>query len=324
MKVAELLDRRRKFWQELEYLCDSMQAGGRKRLGAAGLTRFATLYRAACADLALADAYQLPPSTVQYLHRLVGRAHNQLYRTRVFDFAAWGRTLMVEVPQRVFNDRCVQLMFVLFYGVFLLSAFLAYRKDLWPTYAEDVLSAEMITGMEEMHTASTSGGSNPFGTSAYIWHNTSIGLKCFVSGLLVIPGLFITMFNAATLGAVFRYMARPDVEQTKTFYEFVTAHGPFELTAIVLSAGAGLRLGVSWMSTKGLGRLASLQKTGRETLPVMGSAIIMFALAAITEASLSPSTLPYWVKATVAIVSSGMLTFYFVVLGFPRSDSRAV
>ena len=42
-------------------------------------------------DLALADAYQLPPTTVEYLHQLVGRAHNQMYRGRGFNFAAWLR-----------------------------------------------------------------------------------------------------------------------------------------------------------------------------------------------------------------------------------------
>jgi hypothetical protein len=36
------------------------------------------------------------------------------------------------------------------------------------------------------------------------------------------------------------------------------------------------------------------------------------------EGFLSPTALPYWLKAGVAILSSGMLMFYFVVLGFPR------
>ncbi len=51
--------------------------------------RFSALYRAACADLALADAYQLPAETVRYLHQLVGRAHKQLYRSRSFNMSTW-------------------------------------------------------------------------------------------------------------------------------------------------------------------------------------------------------------------------------------------
>jgi hypothetical protein len=46
--------------------------------------------------------------------------------------------------------------------------------------------------------------------------------------------------------------------------------------------------------------------------------MVLFTLAAFTEAFISPTSLPYWVKAGVALFDSGLLTFYFVVLGFPR------
>jgi uncharacterized membrane protein SpoIIM required for sporulation len=152
----------------------------------------------------------------------------------------------------------------------------------------------------------------------YIQHNTGIGLKCFAGGLLVIPGLFITLFNAAHLGAAFGYMARPEVTEGQNFFQFVTAHGPFELTAIVLSAGAGLRLGVAWLAPGRWSRLASLRRTAQMAMPLMGSAMCMFFLAALIEGFISPSPLPYWFKATVAVLSSGALMFYFVILGFPR------
>ena len=60
----------------------------------------------------------------------------------------------------------------------------------------------------------------------------------------------ITTFNAASLGAAFGYMARADVAAGETFFEFVRAHGPFELTAIVLSAGAGLRLAAAGLASR--------------------------------------------------------------------------
>jgi len=324
MKVVELLERRRRNWQELEQLCDQLHASaGTTTLAPAAMSRFAALHRAACADLALADAYQLPQNTIQYLHRLVGRAHNQLYRSRKFDYASWSRLLLSEVPQRIFNDRCVQIMFCLFYGFFILSAWLAYSKAAWPEFAEQVLSQQGIEGLEEMYKSPIDGSQrdgeeNLAMAGFYINHNTTIGLQCFAWGLLVVPGMLVTMFNAISLGAAFGYMARPDVAAGQNFFHFVTAHGPFELTAIVLSAGLGLRLGLAWMITGGLTRIDSLRKAGPEIMPVMGAAMIMFFMAAMIEGFLSPSAAPYWVKATVAIVSSGLLTFYFIVLGFPR------
>ena len=95
----------------------------------------------------------------------------------------------------------------------------------------------------------------------------------------------------------------------QNFFHFVTAHGPFELTAIVISAGAGLRLGLSWMMPGNLSRYASLQKTGREMMPVIMAAVVMFIMAAIIEGFLSPSAAPYWIKALVAILSSASWPF---------------
>ena len=56
----------------------------------------------------------------------------------------------------------------------------------------------------------------------------------------------------------------------------------------------------------------------------MGAAMAMFFLAALIEGFVSPSGLPYWFKATVAVLSSGLLSFYFIILGMPRRSSRAV
>lgn len=321
MKVADLLEQRRKNWQELEQLCERIQVHRKKKMPPALLSRFASLYRAACADLALADSYQLPPNTVAYLHRLVGRAHNQLYRSRDFNYHAWGQMLLVDAPRRIFNDRCVQVSFVVFWGIFLLSAYLAYSKDLWPAYAEHVLTKPQIEVLETNFAEPIDGRDpqlNFIMAGFYIRHNTGIGLKSFAGGILVIPGMIISIFNAAHLGAAFGYMARPDVPQGPNFLHFVTAHGPFELTAIVLSGGAGLRIGISWLATGGFTRESSLRKTAEEAMPIMGAAIGLFFLAAMIEGFLSPSGAPYWIKAGVAMLSSGLLMFYFVVLGFPR------
>jgi uncharacterized membrane protein SpoIIM required for sporulation len=126
------------------------------------------------------------------------------------------------------------------------------------------------------------------------------------------------MYNAIFLGACFGYMARPDVPEGENFFHFVTAHGPFELTAIVLSAGAGLRLGLAWIMPGNYSRYANLRKTGKEMMPVIMAAVILFVMAAFVEGFLSPSAAPYAVKAGVAILSTLLLAFYFIVLGFPR------
>jgi len=320
MKVADLLAQRQHQWKKLEELCDAVNWKSSKRIGAERVSDFAALYRSACADLALAASYNLPPDTVEYLHRLVGRAHSRLYRTRRFQFTAWITTLTFDVPRQILLDRYFWFMFIFFYGTFSLSAFLAFESTYFPDYHTQIVGEEALLNLETMHT-------NPIGSiesgvgqksnmaGFYINHNTEIGLIAFVTGILIVPGIVTTLFNSAFLGAIFGYMARPDVPMTDNFFEFVTAHGPFELTAIVLAAAGGLRLGLSWVNTNGLTRKASLQKAGRRCIPVVGLSILFFFFAAIIEGFISPSDLPYSFKAAVAIGSALFIAFYILILG---------
>jgi uncharacterized membrane protein SpoIIM required for sporulation len=313
------LESRRLNWRELEQLCSWMEGRSRRIVPARAVTRFSTLYRAACADLALADAYQFPPGTVHYLHQLVGRAHNQLYRSRTFNMGTWVHELFVRVPQRLFADNYLRLAFVIFWGMFLLSGIMAYSS---PEYTERVIGRLWMERLDEDFSQPVSSRDFYAGGAMagfYILNNASIGLRCFAFGLLLgIGGLFTTVRNATFIGASFGYMG--NASQPLHFFHFVTAHGPLELTAIVLSAAAGMRLGFSLIDTKGFTRSASLRLAAQVAMPTACAAIVMFLLAALIEAFLSPSAAPYWIKAAVAIISSGMLMFYFVFLGYPRGD----
>ncbi len=320
MRVAELLETRRDNWRQLEKLCIQMEGRSRKQLGGEGMAQFASLYRAACADLALADAYNLPAGTVTYLHRLVARAHSQLYRSRRFDLARWGHELFHEVPRRLRNDNCLRIALLIFWGLFF-AAFLLGRHS--PEFLGTLVGKQQLDSMRDMYSksldrqnASVSGAMNGF----YIYHNTSIALECFAWGLIFgVGGLVDLVFNAVQIGAIFGYMS--NVPEWHNFSQFVTAHGPFELTAIAVSAAAGMRLGFSIINTHGQSRIASLQQAGREAMPAMGAAMVMLAIAAMIEAFLSPSTAPYALKAGVAIVSSILLLFYIFILGRPRTTA---
>jgi len=331
MNVAKLLEKRRVQWNELEVLCDAMETSGRthksgvaNHRGARGIARFSTLYRAACADLALADAYQLPPGTVTYLHRLVARGHNQLYRADRFEPKRWSEVIFQEAPQQIFSDPCVRVATIVFFGLFAVSMFLGRNEDLFPGFAEQMVGSEQLTQLEEMYEKPLAGSLDHYVTMSgfYIMHNTGIGLQCFAYGILLIPCLFNLAYNAVALGTMFGFMARPGTVGGDNFYQFVTAHGPFELTAIALAAAAGLRIGLGLFYTGGLTRMDSIRVNALKAVPIMAASAVLFSLAAFTEGFLSPSPAPYLLKALWAVLSSGMISFYFVVLGFPRSTAE--
>jgi len=323
MKVAQLLESRREGWRELEMMCRTLERGGARQLSMAGVLRFAAAYRSACADLALADAYQLPPHMVQYLHELVGRAHNQLYRSKMFRWRLWGAELFSRVPRRLLMDRALWLAMAVFWGIFFASMALGYTSR---SYCEEVVGVDELSALEQSF-AEPVRGRDPNASGAmggfYVYHNAGIGLRCFAGGLVLgVGGLFITVSNAVQLGAMFGHMF--NTASRDNFLEFVTAHGPFELTAIVFSAAAGMRLGFSIVSTGGLSRGASLRKAVDEATPTMAMAVILFCFAAVIEGFLSPSSAPYAVKAGVAVVSTVLLLLYVFGLGLAGRAPRAV
>lgn len=320
MKVAELIAKRTPEWKQLEddiYWC---RGSGKK--DAERLAKFARRYRSVCGDLSLAIAMSFPAGTTQYLHQLVADAHTQLYRAESFRISQWGRTIFVDVPRRVLRDPCTWIAFVVFWGLFggtMLGSVL--RED----FAQAIVGEQVLEQFEEMYAkpldADLLDDSRAGMTGYYLFNNAGIGLRCFTSGVFLGIGSLITLaFNAITLGGVFGFMIRSP--SSANFLTFVTAHGPFELTAVVLSGAAGLRLGWAVIDTRGWSRKESLRRTAPRALESAGVATILFLFAAYIEGSISPSQLPYAFKLAVAIVSTLLLVSYVVVLGVLAPGSR--
>ena len=159
-------------------------------------------------------------------------------------------------------------------------------------------------------------------TGFYIQHNASIGLSCFAWGLtFCVMTLFLLFSNGMQIGVVFGHMAL--TPQAGNFYTFVTAHAPFELTAIVFSGAAGLRLGWGLIETKGQTRLASLRREAKLALPTVGAATFLFILAAFLEGFVSPSALPYAAKAGIALTCATILAAYVALGGRQRPEPSA-
>lgn len=324
MNIGELLESRKVQWQELEELLSKFQSlTYRFSMSAEDVSRFTALYRGVCADLALSEAYQLPGGVVQYLNDLVGRAHNRLYRDQTVTVGVFLRYMATEAPRVIFGDACFWVAMLIFWAPFF---FCFWQGAVNPDFAPSVLGQDHIDSMESMykeplweHQISDRAAMVGF----YIYNNAGIGVLCFATGILAaIPGIFITFMNAISIGTSFGHMYSLDSAIKTNFFEFVTAHGPFELMAVVMAAGAGMRLGFAWVSTNGLSRGDSVRKAALERVPVICTAVLLFCMAAFIEGFISPSNLEipnvltsHAVKIGIAILSSALLFFYIVIIG---------
>ncbi len=318
-RAATLLARRRPRWNRLEQALGGAtvaRAAPGEAADDPAPARLAALYRGACADLALADAYHLPEATVTFLQRLVAKAHLRFYRRSALAGRRFLDLLLTEVPGRLYGDPCLRIAGFAFFGIFLLCALWGLAA---PEQAANLLGSDVVDDMREMYAKPPNdreAGQAGFMAGFYVHNNVGIALACFASGIFAGIGSLIWLAaNGVFLGLVFGYMATIDATTRGHFFEFVSAHGPFELTGIALAGAAGLRLGLGLVDTRGLTRGAALAVAARRAMPILGAAALLVALAAPIEAFVSPSALPLWAKRAVMFVCAGLLILWLGVAG---------
>jgi uncharacterized membrane protein SpoIIM required for sporulation len=136
----------------------------------------------------------------------------------------------------------------------------------------------------------------------YIRNNMSVALQCFASGLAAgLGSLFFLAFNGAYGGAIAGYLTERGLGET--FYSFIVTHAAFELTAIVLSGAAGLRLGHAWIAPGRRTRVQSLVLAAREVVVIVYGVLALLLIAAAVEAFWSSgSWIPLPIKYGVAAI----------------------
>lgn len=313
MKISEIMDSRRGEWAKLERDIANLQTRSRKRPDE--IAQFAKRYRAVCSDLSLAISMGFPQETIQYLHQLVADGHAMLYRSRTFRISNWGKVLFSDVPKRIIGDPCTWIAMFAFWGLFFGSMLGGIVIE---GFAAQIVDEATLTQMETMYSepigSSSTMDSRSTMTGFYVFNNAGIGLRCFACGIFLgVGSLVILIYNAIFLGGVFGHMLTSP--QSENFITFVTAHGPFELTAVALSAAAGLKLGWSIIDTKGWTRSDSLRRTAGQAIEIALTATVLFILAAIVEGNVSPTSIPYIFKLAVAVLSSLILICWFLLPG---------
>ena len=190
-------------------------------------------------------------------------------------------------------------------GLFLITALLGWAVAVYePGVATAVLGAEQIEGLRQgrLWTESLTTTVPPSVSSSFIaTNNMSVALTAWAGGaLLGLGAVWVAMFNGFFLGAVFGVTAR--YSMAGELGTFVVAHGPLELTLIVVCAGAGLGIGVALLRADDLPRSLTVPRAATEALVVLLGCLPWFLLLGVVEGFLSPSPeLPLVWKALLGV-----------------------
>lgn len=138
-------------------------------------------------------------------------------------------------------------------------------------------------------------------SSAIATNNLGVALLAFAGGVVGgVVSLYVLVINGLLLGALFAFTARYGM--SGELAEFVTAHGPLELTIIVFSAGAGLSLGWALVAAADRPRREVLSETGRHALFFLAGCLPWLLVLGVVEATISPAPeVPPWAKLAIGL-----------------------
>lgn len=291
------------------------------------LAGFPDAYRMICRDLAVAIERRYSPGLVDRLNRLALDGHRILYAHDTNLARRMRRFFARDFPRAVRRDwRAVAIASLLFYGVGGLIAALVASS---PELVYSVMGAAELRAFEAMYDPSAEHiGSDRAAASDvqmfgyYIMNNIGIAFRAYAGGLLLgLGSALILVFNGLSLGALSAHVGHIGFEET--FFSFVIGHGAFELTAIVLSGAAGLRLGGSIVAPGARTRLASLQHAAAESMSIVWGVFAMLVIAAVVEAFWSSKgSVPAEVKLGVGAGCWVLVFAYLLFAGRGDAETR--
>jgi uncharacterized membrane protein SpoIIM required for sporulation len=293
-------------WDRLSELTHS-----RRQLTGAEADELVDLYQRASTQLSVVRSSASDPVLEARLSALVAGARGVVTGVNLPLWQTVGRFFVAGFPAAVYRARrwwiTVTLVSI---G---LAALVAWRVINTPGLASSLLSDSQVTQLVD-HDFAGYYSDNPAADFAFhVWlNNASVTATCLVLGVVILPVLVVLWTNVANLGATAGFMisaGRGDV-----FYGLILPHGLLELTVVFVAAGAGLRLGWSWIAPGPRTRAQALATEGRAVGALALGLAVWLLVSGLVEGFVTPSTLPAWARLAIgATVWLAFLTYVFTL-----------
>lgn len=317
--IATFVRERKPDWDAL----DALVGRARGTLDLPALERLDRLYRRASSDLATAQA-SFPGSDVErHLSDLVARAASSIYSARRGGWRELRAFYARGLPALVQRERTYVAVSA---ALLLLGAVLgAGVVGMEPRGAELLVPSAVRASLDAgvLWTDSLLTVAPESTSSAIATNNLSVSLSLFAGGLLLGLGpVALLAFNGAHLGAILTYAAQK--EMLAPLLAFIAAHGPVELSVIVLAGASGLVLGHALMDPGEWTRSEALRRRGGEAVKLLLGVSPALAAIAVVEGYVSPGTLvPASVRAVLGLALATGLWAYLLGRSGAESDSTA-
>jgi len=304
-------------WQDAADLLERLRRSGPASLDHQELERLASLHRRVVTDLAFSRTHFPSTAATRSLSALAFKGHRVLARDEKPLLRRIGWFFAHDYP--VLFRECLPTIGVaagIFLAATLLGGVLTLVHDdfaalfLSPKALEQVRHGEIWTDK----VMGVMPGSVAAGTIAT--NNISVALFGWGGGaLLGLGSLYVLGLNGLMLGSLLALTWQYGLHMR--LGAFISAHGPLELTLIVVSSAAGLLLARGALVVDDGSRSESFARGARSSVLLAMGTVPWFVILGIVEGFVSPEpSIPMPLKAAIGI---GLLTAF---LGWSLSGLR--
>jgi uncharacterized membrane protein SpoIIM required for sporulation len=292
-------------WQRLERLVR------RRRLTGDEVDELVALYQRTTTHLSVIRSASPDPALVGRLTSLVARGRSAVTGGSSPAWRDAARFFAVTYPAALYrSSRWWVASGVAFCLVGLVvGVWVARNPDVQATIAAPEQIRQLVEHDFEDYYSSAPAGSF---AAKVATNNAWVTALSLALGVFLVPVLWILWQNALNVGIAGGLMA--GAGRLDLFFGLILPHGLLELTCVFVAAGAGLRLGWSWIDPGPRTRSQALVQEGQAAGALAIGLAATLLVSGVLEAFVTPSPLPTWARVGIgALVWLAFLVYVFVL-----------
>ncbi|MEP7055119.1 MAG: stage II sporulation protein M, partial [Actinomycetota bacterium] len=298
-------------WRRLEDLAG--RAARPTRLTGSELDELVDLYQRTATHLSVVRTNSPDPMLIDRLSSLVARGRSAVAGARTPSWQVVGTFLQVTFPAAVYRIR----WWVVVTGIacFALSIALGSWIVLNPDVQHHIASPERIKRLVDKDFEGYYSASPAASFAAHVFtNNVWVAAVALTAGILLgIPTVFALFSNFANLGVMGGLMIANG--RGPLFFGLIIPHGLVELSAVLIAASAGLKIGWTVVDPGARTRSEAVAAEFRSLVTVSIGLVIVLAVAGTIEAFVTPSGLPTAARIAIGVIAETGLIYWIVVYG---------
>jgi uncharacterized membrane protein SpoIIM required for sporulation len=316
LKETSFIEQNKEKWNRFEQLYESQSHDPEE---------LSDLYMDITDDLSYAQTFYRRRTVRVYLNQLAQKVYTGVHKQKGESFRKFLTVWKTSLPLEIYRARKSLLVALVSFLVYTLIGVLSTRIN--PDFTRLVLG----DGYVELTNQNIADG-NPLAIYGMAesqlqmfmditTNNMKVAFLTFFLGFFFTLGTHLVIFYNGVMLGTFQYFFHTKGLLITSFLG-IWIHGAFEISAIVLAAGAGITAGNGWLFPKSYTRLQSLQLSTKRGLKIMMSLVPFIIAAGFLESYVTHNyqTLPDWSKWTLILLSFAIILAYYVF--YPQYVAR--